>query len=74
MSEIKKHEISISYTKKVVEKSTTTTNRELTLRELAKRALWHFVDSRYPGETEVPDTIEVDGVVFSYEDLMRGDD
>lgn len=70
MSELKKHEISISYTKKVVEKTTTTTNQELTPRELAKRALWNFFDSRYPGENEIPETIEVDGVVFSYKDLQ----
>lgn len=69
MSEIKKHEISISYTKKVVEKITTSTNRELTPRELAKGALWSFFDRQYPGENHVPETIEVDGVVFSYEDL-----
>lgn len=64
------HNISVSYTKKVTEQSKVSTNVEQTPIELAERALWSFFDRQYPGENEIPETITVDGRVFTYEEIQ----
>lgn len=71
MADLKVHNISVSYTKKVTEQSKVSTNVEQTPLELAERALWSFFDRQYPGENEIPETITVDGRVFTYEEIQE---
>lgn len=71
MAELKVHNITVSYTKKVTEQSKVSTNMEQTPMELAERALYSFFDRQYPGENEVPDTITVDGKTFTYAEIQE---
>ena len=71
MAELKVHNITVSYTKKVTEQSKVSTNMEQTPMELAERALWSFFDRQYPGENEIPETITVDGRTFTYAEIQN---
>ena len=71
MAELKSHDITVSYTKKVTEQSKVSTNMEQTPMELAERALWSFFDRQYPGENEIPETITVDGRTFTYAEIQE---
>lgn len=71
MADLKVHNISVSYTKKVTEQSKVSTNVEQTPIELAERALWSFFDRQYPGENEIPETITVDGRTFTYAEIQE---
>lgn len=71
MAEMKKHRVSVSYTRKDESVTKVSTNMEQSPMELASRGLLRFFEDLYPWEEgkTIPEAVTVDGQTFTVEEI-----